>query len=132
MEQPPYDAPEYGQIPPLGMPSREDRTWGMLCHISAVAGFLAPCILNIVAPLVIWLMKREDSPFVNDQGREAVNFNITVSICTAICFVLAWIIIGIPLLFILGITWFILVLIATLRANDGVAYRYPFCLRLIK
>ncbi|MBI4578837.1 MAG: DUF4870 domain-containing protein [Planctomycetes bacterium] len=104
----------------------------MLCHVTALAGLAVPLVGNIVVPLIIWLIKREESPFVDDQGKEAVNFQITVSIAKAISILLTFALIGIPLLAIIFIAWIVLIIIATLRSNDGIAYRYPFAIRLIK
>ena len=111
--------------------SKEERTWGMVCHLSALAGYLIP-FGNIIGPLIVWLIKKEEMPFVADQGKESLNFQITMAILAAICVVLIFVAVGIFLLFALGIINLILVVIATIKANDGQIYRYPFALRLIK
>lgn len=112
-------------------PEKEERTWGMLCHISAFAGFLIP-FGGILAPLIIWLIKKDEMPFVNDQGKESINFQITVFIAAIVCFILMFIGIGFILLFALAIYAIIMIIIAAMKANDGVYYRYPYALRLIK
>jgi len=80
----------------------------------------------------MWLVKKDESPFVDDQGKEAVNFNITMLIAFFVAFVLMFVAIGAVLMPVLFIFWVVMVIIAGLKANEGVAYRYPFTLRLIK
>jgi len=125
---------------PLG-PSAEERQWAMFAHLSALAGALLSSWLGgigvFIGPLVIWLMKRETMSFVDDQGKEALNFNITVAIAAMALFLVTVFTLGIgiiltgPLFAILGIVWLIFTIIAGIRANEGVRYRYPFALRLI-
>jgi uncharacterized Tic20 family protein len=110
---------------------KDARLWGMLCHLSALAGFIIP-FGSIIGPLVIWLIKKNESPFVDDQGKESLNFQITVIIAAFICGVLMLILIGIFLLIALGITTLIFIIIASMKANNGEAYRYPFAIRFIK
>jgi len=112
-------------------PEKDERTWGMLCHISAFAGFIIP-FGGILAPLIIWLIKKDEMAFVNDQGKEAINFPITVFIAAIVCFILMFVGIGFILLFALAIYAIIMIIIAAMKANDGVYYRYPYALRLIK
>ncbi|MCS3902114.1 putative Tic20 family protein [Methylohalomonas lacus] len=112
-------------------PNKDERTWGMLCHLSAFAGFIIP-FGGIIAPLIIWLIKKDEMPFVNDQGKEAINFQITVFIAALICFVLMFVGIGFLLLFALAIYAIVMIIIATIKANEGSYYRYPHALRLIK
>jgi len=114
-----------------GTKSKDERTWGMLCHLSAFAGFVVP-LGSIIGPLVIWLIKREEYPFVNDQGKEALNFQISIAIYFAISFVLAFVLIGFVLLAAVGILFLVFTIIATIRANEGEAYRYPMTIRLVK
>ena len=79
----------------------------------------------------MWLIKKDTMPFVNDQGKEALNFNITMAIAAIVCWILVFILIGFLLLPILVIFWLVFVVIATIKANEGTTYRYPFALRLI-
>ncbi|MGB2247432.1 MAG: DUF4870 domain-containing protein [Alcanivorax sediminis] len=114
-----------------GAPSKEERGQAMACHLLALIGFIIP-FGNLIGPLIMWVIKKDESSFVDDQGKEAVNFNITMLIAGFVCFLLTFVIIGAILLPILGIFWLVITIIAGLKANDGVAYRYPFTLRLIK
>lgn len=87
---------------------------------------------NVIGPLVIWLLKKEIDPFVDDQGKEALNFQISITIIGIVCALLIFVGIGLILLVLLGLFWLIFTIIATIKANSGVAYRYPFTIRLIK
>jgi uncharacterized Tic20 family protein len=113
------------------MNEKDARTWAMLCHIGACAGYIIP-FGHIVAPLVIWLIKKDESPFVDDQGKESLNFQISISLYAIIAALLTLVIIGAVLLIALVIFDVIMVIIAAVRANSGERYRYPLCLRFIK
>ena len=126
-----------------GAPSAEERQWAMFAHLSALLGALLTGVWGggwgcFIGPLVIWLVKKDTMPFVNDQGKEALNFNITVAIAFVVLFLLSvmtlgiGLIIAIPLWIIIGIGWLVFTIIAAIKANEGVLYRYPFTLRLIK
>ncbi len=113
------------------MNEKDARTWAMLCHIGAFAGYIIP-FGHIIAPLVIWLIKKDESPFVDDQGKESLNFQISMSIYAIIAALLIIAVIGIVLLTAVVIFDVIMVIIAAVRANSGERYRYPLCLRFIK
>ena len=110
--------------------SSEERNWGMFCHLSALAGFIIP-FGNIIGPLIIWLVKRDQFPFVNDQGKESLNFQISILIYIAVSAVLALLLIGFLLMAAVGVFCLIMVILASVKANEGVAYRYPLCIRFI-
>ena len=109
----------------------DERTWAMLAHLSAYAGHFVP-LGHIIAPMVIWLVKRESSPFIEDQAREALNAQISVTLYAMIAGVLCFVLIGVPLLFALWIADIVFVIMAALAANEGRRYRYPGILRLVK
>ena len=112
-------------------PTKDERTWAMLCHFSAFVGLIFP-FGNFLAPLIIWLIKKEELPFVEDQGKEVLNFQISMTIYLLISGILCIILIGIPIIIGLIIFSFIITIIAAISANDGKSYRYPINLRLIK
>lgn len=123
--------------------SSEERQWAMFAHLSALIGGIltagwAGSIGCFIGPLIIWLAKKDTMPFVDDQGKEALNFNITVGLIFLALAVLSVVtlgiglIIAIPAWIVVGIAWLIFSIIAGLKANEGVAYRYPLTLRLIK
>ena len=110
--------------------NRDERMWAMFCHLSGLAGFVFP-FGNIIAPLVIWMIKKEEYPLVNDQGKEAINFQISMTIYIIASIILIFLVIGIPLLIILGLFSLIVVIIASIKANEGEKYRYPFTIRFL-
>ena len=111
--------------------SAEEKQWGMFAHLAALAGIVIP-LGNLLGPLIVWLVKKDTMPFVADQGKEALNFNITVFIAAFVSGILTLVLIGFLLLIVVGIAWLVLTVLAALAANKGEAYRYPFTLRLIK
>ena len=113
-------------------PSKDACNWAMLCHLSALVGLLGNGIGFILGPLIVWLIKKEEHPFIDEQGKEAVNFQITMFIAFAVSAVLIFVLIGIPLLVILGILDIVFPIIAAIKTSNGEHYRYPFALRLIK
>jgi len=112
------------------MEQKQERTWGMLCHLSALAAFIFP-LGNIFGPLIVWLVKKDESPFVDDQGKESLNFQISFTIYCIFAAILSVILIGFILLIALGIAFLILVIIAAVKANEGEEFRYPFTIRLV-
>ncbi len=113
--------------------NKDARMWAMICHLAGLAGFIMPGAGNIVAPLIIWQIKKDDYPFVDEQGKEAVNFQISMTIYGLVSVVLIPLFcIGIFLLVAVYSVDFICLLIAAVKANDGQHYRYPLTIRFIK
>ena len=113
-------------------PTESERTWGMLAHLSALAGLVAPLVGIVIGPLAVWLAKREESEFVAGHAKEALNFNISVLLGALACLVLTLVFIGVLLGAALFVAWLVMVLIAAIKASEGHTYRYPFTLRLVK
>ncbi len=130
-------APPVGQINPppppaeLGLTSN-DKTMGMLSHLLALSGFIGIPFGNIIGPLVIWLTQKDKSGFADHHGKESLNFQITILIAGLISGVLCLLLVGFALLLALWVYGIVMTLIASIKANEGVYYRYPFTLRLIK
>jgi len=122
------DQPE--QSTEVKVTNKDEKMWAMLCHLSALAGFIIP-FGNVIAPLVIWILKKDEFPHVDDQGKEALNFQISMTIYFIVGAILILVAIGIVILPILGIFWLIMIVIASIKANDGEKYRYPFTIRLV-
>ena len=116
---------------PVPTPSYEVRQGAMLCHLAAFLGFVFP-FGSVVGPLILWQMKKEVDPFIDDQGKEALNFQITVAIAWRVCIVLAFAVVGFFLMFALAIATVVLTIIGSIKANKGIAYRYPLTWRVIK
>lgn len=106
------------------------KTWGMLCHLASFAGYLIP-FGNIIGPFVVWQLKKDTSEFVDHNGKESLNFQITFTIAMIAAIPLILVVIGIFMLIALPIVEVILVIIASVKASSGERYRYPFTLRLI-
>ena len=115
--------------------NKEERTWAIIAHLSAFTIYFT-AIGHLLGPLIVWLAKREGRPFIDDQAREALNFQITVTLiglaALVMCFTVVLAIVGIPILVCLHIYQIVFMIIAAIKASDGVAYRYPLTLRLIK
>ncbi len=107
---------------PMVPPTSDEKTMALLAHVLT---FVFP----VLAPLVIYLIKKDESSYVAYHAKESLNFQITMFI---ICFVLVITIIGLLLLWAVGIIYVVLIIVATIRASEGKLYKYPFCLRLIK
>ena len=106
-----------------------ERMWAMFCHLGTLATWFP--FANIIIPLTIWLVKKETSPLVTDQGKEALNFQITILVGYAICVPLCFVLIGIPAIMALFIYHVVFSIVAAIKSNEGLAYRYPYTLRLI-
>jgi len=111
-------------------PSQEERNLAMFCHLGAFAGFIFP-FGSIIVPLVIWLTKKDESPYIDYHGKESLNFQISVMIAMVIAAILIFVIIGIPLLIALVLFEVVMLIIASIKTSEGAYYRYPISLRLI-
>ena len=133
-------------VAPAPASASEEKTWAMFCHLAAFACFVGIPFGNIVGPLIVWLIKKQEMPLVDDQGKESLNFQITVAIAGAILIAFAFIsgilcrvyigFVLLPLALLalaaLGIGVIIMVIMAAIKTNAGERYRYPYSLRLIK
>ena len=118
-------------VPPTQGLTKDEKTWAMFCHLGALAGYIIP-FGNVIGPLILWQMKKSESAFIDDQGKEALNFQITMIIAAIISLCLILVVIGLFLLFLVGIVTLIFTIIGAIKANEGVTYRYPFAIRLVK
>jgi len=121
----------------------EERGWAMAAHLCGLLWLLGSggllflpfgglALFTILGPLIILMSKGQTMPFVATQAKESLNFQITVWLLGMVFALLAIVLIGFVLLWILGIVNLVLVVIAAIRVSDGTPYRYPFCLRLVK
>ncbi|MDC8012188.1 DUF4870 domain-containing protein [Tahibacter soli] len=128
--------------PPQAGPTADEKQWAMLAHLSALVGGLLTGWAGgwgvFVGPLAVWLLKKDTMPFVDDQGKEALNFNITVALVCVGLLLFSVITIGIGLIvaipawLVLCIAWLVATVVGALKASEGMAYRYPLTLRLVK
>lgn len=109
----------------------QERTWGMVAHLAALAGFIIP-LGNVIGPLIVWLIKKDESSFVDEQGKESLNFQISITIYAIVAALLIVVVIGIVLLIGLGILDLVLIVIAAVKTNNGEKFRYPLCIRFIR
>ena len=125
-----------GQSPaPMGgerMSEKDERMWAMFCHLASLAGYVGIPFANIIGPLIVWQIKKSESPLVDDQGKEALNFQISMTIYVLVGLVSICIGIGIVVLPVLGILGLVFTIIAAIKANQGEMYRYPLTIRFIK
>ena len=111
-----------------GVPA-EARNWAVFTHLSAFAMFLG--IPSIIGPVVMWAIKKEEDPFIDFHGKEAMNFNISFLIYGLVAAVSVLLVIGLVLLPAVFLTWFVLVIVATVKASAGEYYRYPLTIKFI-
>jgi hypothetical protein len=112
------------------------RQWAMFAHLSALLGLIIG--FNFLGPLIIYLVKRDDDPFIRDQAAEALNFNLSAFIylisLSIVTFILIFVLVGLLLLPVLAgvvIAWVVFVIIGATRANGGETYRYPLTIRFV-
>ena len=107
------------------------RTTAAVVHLSTFAGLIVP-FGSVIGPLAVWLTRRDRDPFIDQAGREALNFGITIAIYGTVLVVAALMLVGIPLLAIGVVAWVVLASLAAVKASQGQPYRYPLTLRLIR
>lgn len=111
--------------------TQDDKTFGMLAHLAALAGFVIP-FGNLIGPLVIWLIKKDQSAWVDKNGKEALNFQISITIYAIVSGILTIILIGILLLIAVGVFSLVMIIIASVRVSNGEDFKYPLCIPFIK
>ena len=127
------EAPEETQAEPAQEPetgggmSKEARQWAMMLHFSILAGFVIP-FAGLIAPIIIWQLKKEDMPEIVPHAHVVMNWIITGLVYFAICFVLMFVIIGFPLMMVLGLATVVFSIIGGIKANDGELWEYPMTL----
>jgi uncharacterized protein len=121
----------YAESPGAMEVDQDSRTWGMICHLASLAGYIIP-FGNVIGPLVAWQIKKDNSEFVDYHGKESLNFQITVTLAIVASIPLVLVLIGILMLIVIPIAALVLVIIASVKAGNGELYRYPLTIRLIK
>jgi len=115
-----------------GKPNKDACTWAMLCHIAGLGGFVLPGIGCVIGPLIVWQIKKDLAPFVDENGKEAMNFQISMLIYGVIAGLLCFACIGMFLLPAVAVVDIVFSIIAAIKASNGEAYRYPVTIRFIK
>lgn len=128
----PVETPTSSTPPPGGHSvSNDDRTMGMLCHLLGI-------FTGFVGPLILWLIKKDQSAYIEHHGKEALNFQISIMLYMIAAFILTFILVFVigplafPLLFLLGIVFLVLEILAAVAAQKGELHRYPLCIRFIR
>ena len=118
-------------VDPADIP-KEEKTNAMVCHLLALLNFAGIPFGGIIGPAIFWVIKKDESPFVDECGKEAINFQITMLIYSVISIVLCLLLIGYLMLFVILIVDIVCIIKAANAANRGVLYKYPWTIRLIK
>jgi len=128
---PATEAPQQ-QPPELTTTAKTNTTWGMLCHLLSLCQLLGIPLGNVIGPLVLWLVKRKEDPFVEVCGKESVNFQLSMTLYMVISFLLMFVFIGFFTLIAVMVLNIVYTIIAAIKASEGISYRYPATIRFIK
>ena len=112
-------------LPADPVPTQDEKNLGLIMHVLSLVGF------SLIGPLIVWLVKKDESPFINAQGRELLNFQLSFLIYVIVCIPLCFLLIGIPLLIIVGLASLILTIIGLVKATEGKIYRFPLTIRML-
>ena len=118
-------------VTPAGAVDQAVRNTAVAAHLSSFVGLVVP-FGSVIGPLAVWLTRRDRDPFIDDAGREALNFGISIAIYGSLMLVAALMLVGIPVLIVGVIAWVVLASLAAAKASQGQAYRYPLTLRLVR
>lgn len=117
-------------LPNEPMLTQDDRTWAMASHLLGLLNYVTG-LGGLIAVLILWLAKREQSPFIEESGRESLNFQITLLIAAVVGGILTLVLVGFLILAVVVVAGIVLPIVAGLAVSEGRRYRYPFTLRLI-
>jgi len=109
----------------------QERQWALICDLSALSGYIIP-FGHLIVPIIIWSMKKDEMPMVDEHGKEVINFQISMTIWMIVSAMLIILLIGIPLLIVLAILQVVFVVIGAVKADSGQLYKYPLSIQFIK
>lgn len=109
----------------------DEKQWGMFTHVAAFAALIGIPLGNVIGPLIIYLIKKDEYGFVADQGREVLNFQITWSLIFFVSSILIFVGVGFFMLIGFGIAWLVLVILGAIAASNGEYHRYPLTIRFL-
>jgi len=113
-------------------PEKESRNWAMFCHLAALSVYIGIPLGNILGPLIIWIIKKDEFPLVMVHGKMAINFQISMTIYAIVSLLLVMVLIGFPLLFAVGITDLVFIIISAVKTNKGESFKYPLTIQFLK
>ncbi|HEY5705460.1 MAG TPA: DUF4870 domain-containing protein [Terrimicrobiaceae bacterium] len=140
----PMDAPppsSQSVPPPLPASSADatERQWAIGIHLSALLGFVGPHLLNVIAPLIIWLIKKQESAYLDSVGKRVLNFQISYSLygflAATLVSLLWWLLIGLlflPIYAVVAVAWLIFTIIGAVKESNGETYEFPFVIKFFQ
>jgi uncharacterized protein len=141
MDTPPPPPPQGGppSLPEAQVVDSTERQWAIGIHLSALLGFAGPHLFNVIGPLIIWLIKKQDSAYLDSVGKRVLNFQISYSLygfAAATLFgLLWWLVVGfifLPIYAVVAVAWLILTIIGAVKESSGEAYEYPFVIKFFQ
>jgi len=127
-----YPAEPTPDLPDSAEPLSSDvKMWAMFCHLAALSMYIGIPFGNIIGPLIVWQIKKDEHPFIDEQGKAALNFQISVAIYFAVSVLLVFVVIGVFLMIGLGIFNLIMIIINAIKANNGQSTNYPLSFKFI-
>ena len=136
--EPEHNEPEHNESEevvvsePKSTSTQSQYTMGMLCHLLSLVQLLGVPLGNILGPLIIWLIKRDEDPFADACGKESLNFQISMTIYLIVSAILVFVVVGIFMIMVLMVVNIVYTIIAAIKASEGTLYEYPFTIRFIK
>jgi uncharacterized Tic20 family protein len=134
---PPQDAPP--TLPAASGIDATERQWALGLHFSALLGFAGPHLLNVIGPLIIWLIKKQDSAYLDAVGKRVLNFQLSYSLygfaAITLFGLLWWLVIGfifLPIYAIVGVAWLVFTIIGAVKESNGETYEYPFVIKFLQ
>ena len=112
--------------------TQSERDWAMFCHLSAFASYIFPFGGGIIGPLICWVSRKDESEWVNRNGKASLNFQLSMALYTILLLPLCLIIVGIPLLIALTILELVCIIVASIRAAKGEVFKYPLSIPFIQ
>ena len=107
------------------------KNWAVGTHLAALSGMFIP-FANVIGPLIVWMIKKDESPLIDREGKESLNFQISMSIYLCVSALLVIVLIGLPLLFVIAVLDLVFTIIAAVKTSNGEQYHYPLTIRFIK
>ena len=112
----------------LSAPKGNEKIWSILSHLSALVSLVG---VGLLVPLIVYLSMKDDSAYVADNAREALNFHLSLFLYCLCCIPLIFVVIGLPLLVLIGLATLVLSIVAAVKASEGGCYRYPLTIRFV-